>query len=73
MTAGCPVRFATTFTYAWSIVNAPPGSTAQLTNVNGTTTTFMAGATAGYYQVRVIATAANGRTSSPSYVFFLVN
>lgn len=70
---GCPLRFATTFTYAWSIANAPPGSTAQLTQVNGSTTNFLAGATSGTYQVQVVATASNGHASSPSYVFFQVN
>lgn len=72
-TSTCPARFATTFTYAWSIVNAPPGSTAQLTNVNGTTTNFVAGTTPGIYQLRVVATALNGQSSPPSYVFFKVN
>jgi hypothetical protein len=70
---GCPARFATNFTYAWSIVDAPPGSTAQLTNVNGPTTDFLAGATSGIYQVQVVASASNGHSSSPSYVFFQVN
>ncbi len=69
----CPARFATTFTYAWKIVNAPPGSTAQLTNVNGSTTTFLVGATPGHYQMHVVASAANGLQSAPSYVFFVVN
>ena len=70
---GCPARFAKTFSYAWSIVNAPPGSTAQLTNANGTSTNFLAGQTSGYYQVQVVASTPNGPSSSPSYVFFLLN
>jgi hypothetical protein len=66
----CPARFAETFTYAWSIVNAPPGSTAQLSNVNGATTSFLSGVASGNYQVQVIAHGSNGLSSSPSYVFF---
>ena len=69
----CPARFAKTFSYAWNIVNSPPGSTAQLTNANGTTTTFLAGATPGHYQVQVVASTSTGLSSPPSYVFFLIN
>jgi len=73
-TNSCPSRFATSFSYAWSIVNAPPGTTAQLTNVNGTTTTFNAGTMPGDYQVQVIAQGgSSGISSAPSFVFFKVN
>ena len=69
----CPARFATTFTYTWSIVNAPPMSTAQLSNVNGTSTSFLAGAVSGIYQIQVVAKSLSGVTSAPSYVFVQVN
>jgi len=69
----CPSRFAQSFSYAWSMVNAPPGTTAQLTNVNGTTTTFLSGTVPGYYQVQVVAHTGSGLSSSPSFVFFKLN
>ncbi len=70
---GCPARFAQAFSYAWSIVNAPPGTTAQLTNVNGSTTTFLSGTAPGYYQIQVVAYGGSGVSSAPSFVFFKLN
>ncbi len=69
----CPSRFAQTFSYAWSIVNAPPGTTAQLTNVNGSTTSFLSGTMPGFYQVQVVALSGSGLSSAPSFVFFILN
>ena len=69
----CPARFAQSFNFTWSVINMPPGGTDQLTSVTGSTTSFLAGAVPGYYQIQVIAHGSNGMSSSPANIFFKVN
>jgi hypothetical protein len=69
--AYCPARFATSFSYAWRIANGPSGGVASLSDLSGTTSSFVAN-TAGDYAVQVTAKGSNGLSSAPSNVYFRV-
>src|SRR5690349_24107187 len=63
-TAQCPASFADTFTYAWSIVSAPPGSRSALSTASGTATDFEIGR-ASCRERGSISGAVVSRTSEP--------
>ena len=64
-TAGCPASITASFSYAWSIVNQPAGSAAQLNNASNVSPSFIPDL-AGTYRVQLIVTDAGGNVGVPA-------
>jgi hypothetical protein len=64
-TSGCPASIVSSYSYAWSIVNQPAGSVAQLNDPSGVTPSFTPDV-AGTYRVQVVVTDAGGNVSAPT-------
>ena len=60
--------FPTTLTTAWSIVSAPVGGHASLTNASGASTSFTASVPGAYVVQAVATSSSNGLTSAPAPV-----
>ncbi len=62
---GCPAATTASYSYAWSIVNQPAGSAAQLNNPSALSPSFTPDV-AGTYRVQLIATDAGGNVGVPA-------
>ncbi len=63
-TTGCPAFISASYSYAWSIVNQPAGSFAQLNSAVGVAPSFTPDVI-GNYRVQLIVTDAGGNVSLP--------
>ena len=66
----CPARFApTSFTFVWSVTQAPTGAVTQITSPTTTRGTTMIVSLAGQYTVMVVVTDSNGASASSTGSF----
>ncbi len=64
----CPTRFATTFSYSWTLTAQPPGSKAQISNPSQASPYLdLSGEPAGSYISRVVVSTGNG-TSERAFI-----
>src|SRR5207244_4373231 len=64
----CGTQPVTPFTYAWSLISAPPGSSAQLSSTTAASPVFIADVPNGTWQVALTVTDAIGLISAPSFL-----
>jgi hypothetical protein len=64
----CGVFTATPFSYSWSLVSIPTGSSAKLSSQTAAAPGFVADLPSGVYQVALTATDALGKVSAPAFI-----